>query len=1073
MKIKLLLCTILVLLLALPLSAAPPKTKGGTGSSYSATIDNVAAIDVNRIYMFVTNHGNFGRDLSDVFGYDYGTWYPYTGNPDDIANNINNAGNKSPNYASGIWIGGKVGTDTRVAISEYSSEFVPGPMANGYFQVDNSSFKTYKLFKDSTGANANSDYTNWPVDQGAPTDSVGNPALVGDQMLWSVYNDADTAQHSNMHSIPLGVEIKQSVFGFDRQGSLGNMVFIRYRVFNNGPNTIDSMFISLWCDPDLGNASDDLVGSDSLLGLGYVYNESPTDANYPGTVVPSMGFDFFQGPLVETGDQADTALMWGYAWPGYKNLGMVSFNKYSNGTDPDDPAEVYGYMLGLDPKNSYAPYTYLGQPVAWQHTGDPVAGTGDLDVNAADRRFMQTTGPFTFAPGDSTEIIAAVVIGQGTDYLNSISIMKNLDEYAQRTYEGKIDPTPLTVDGKTAFKHFSFLPPDPPAKPVVTASRIQDEIIISWGDTSVVDPGAYEFEGFTVWQGASENGPWTELATYDAINDRTDALVDSVVDSYSGTKQPQVLRAIKNSGLAYTYNATKDVVGQTSFKNLKKYYFKVSAFSYAFAADDGDTLWTDIDGNVIPVGDRFLESAAIVTVIPQAPLAGEHASADVNEVLPVTHSGLSDGAVLPTVLDPLSLNGHTYMVVFEEITPIDIVWHLIDATTGDTVLFDQVNQSGNDEYVVVDGMQIKVTGPPLAGKDWDYTSASPANISPVALADDPSYAGGRWFTGGNHGGELLFGGIFMEPNFWGETTVLPADYPTVEIRWRPMASYTDLNGDGTYTIGEPYVVDNPALTQKGFMYSGFSGSSYLGFYDLPFQAWDVSDPANPRQLNVCMRDRDQNLAWNLHVLHDPAEVDITGLPNGGDLQFNYTFITNTDYDPTGTYYGDGNGGTVDIWSDFNVAWTMWLDDRGNGGTLAEECILTLIPPVLNLSTDTFTFVASAPTFTQAESDLDKIKAVPNPFYMNGPYDPAIGSYEVKFNNLPANCSIDIYNLAGEHIRKLEKDDPTVPTLGWDLYTTQGLPVASGIYIYVVDAPGFGQKVGKMAVFVEQEVLKIY
>ena len=35
------------------------------------------------------------------------------------------------------------------------------------------------------------------------------------------------------------------------------------------------------------------------------------------------------------------------------------------------------------------------------------------------------------------------------------------------------------------------------------------------------------------------------------------------------------------------------------------------------------------------------------------------------------------------------------------------------------------------------------------------------------------------------------------------------------------------------------------------------------------------------------------------------------------------------------------------------------------------------------------------------------------------------------------------------------------------------PVASGIYIYVVEAPGFGQKIGKMAIFTETEILNQY
>jgi hypothetical protein len=40
-------------------------------------------------------------------------------------------------------------------------------------------------------------------------------------------------------------------------------------------------------------------------------------------------------------------------------------------------------------------------------------------------------------------------------------------------------------------------------------------------------------------------------------------------------------------------------------------------------------------------------------------------------------------------------------------------------------------------------------------------------------------------------------------------------------------------------------------------------------------------------------------------------------------------------------------------------------------------------------------------------------------------------------------------------------------------TENGLLVASGIYLYVIDAPGFGVKVGKMAIFTEVEVLGTY
>ncbi|NIR92174.1 MAG: hypothetical protein GWO08_00415, partial [Gammaproteobacteria bacterium] len=43
-------------------------------------------------------------------------------------------------------------------------------------------------------------------------------------------------------------------------------------------------------------------------------------------------------------------------------------------------------------------------------------------------------------------------------------------------------------------------------------------------------------------------------------------------------------------------------------------------------------------------------------------------------------------------------------------------WYLLNSTTGDTLLANQTNQSGDDNYVVVDGLQVKVLGPPAGIK---------------------------------------------------------------------------------------------------------------------------------------------------------------------------------------------------------------------------------------------------------------------------------------------------------------------------------------------------------------------
>ncbi len=184
----------------------------------STSVDNKTFIDVNNILMFVTNHGSFGRDLGGSFGYDYGTWYPYTGNIDDYTNHTI-FGDYSPLYSSGLWIGGMVNNTVRVTVSEYSSEYVPGPMENNTFMPDRPEFRVFKLYIDSLKINPNQDYLdymNYGVAQGAPTivdiDGDEVPLMRGEQMLWSVFNDANPSGHTNMGSDPLGLEIQQTVW---------------------------------------------------------------------------------------------------------------------------------------------------------------------------------------------------------------------------------------------------------------------------------------------------------------------------------------------------------------------------------------------------------------------------------------------------------------------------------------------------------------------------------------------------------------------------------------------------------------------------------------------------------------------------------------------------------------------------------------------------------------------------------------------------------------------------------------------------------------------------------------------
>ena len=200
-------------------------------------------------------------------------------------------------------------------------------------------------------------------------------------------------------------------------------IYIKYKFFNKGSNIITDMYFSFWADPDIGSSNDDRVGCDTLDNIMYCYNSSNNDNQY-GSIPPATGFKIMYGPMVPS--YGDTAVFDGDVINNYKNLNMTSFQKYRNGTDPDNAQEAYNYMQGLTADGN--DYIYNGQVLKYVSTGDPVTGTGDIDLIAVDRRMMASCGPFDFNPGDSQFVLIKMAVRQGNSNLNSITeVIKTLN----------------------------------------------------------------------------------------------------------------------------------------------------------------------------------------------------------------------------------------------------------------------------------------------------------------------------------------------------------------------------------------------------------------------------------------------------------------------------------------------------------------------------------------------------------------------------------------------------------------------------------------------------------------------
>ncbi len=121
--------------------------------------------------------------------------------------------------------------------------------------------------------------------------------------------------------------------------------------------------------------------------------------------------------------------------------------------------------------------------------------------------------------------------------------------------------------------------------------------------------------------------------------------------------------------------------------------------------------------------------------------------------------------------------------------------------------------------------------------------------------------------------------------------------------------------------------------------------------------------------------------------------------------------------------------------------------------------------------------ASQPTW---DYDPDQVYVVPNPasaetmapWALEANNDDPTG-LKVEFRHLPAAvCTIRIYSLAGDLVNTINHDRmedlgngdyASTGTSTWDLVSRNGQDVASGVYIFSVEAEGFDTKVGKFVV----------
>ncbi|NWF50212.1 MAG: hypothetical protein HXY49_06695 [Ignavibacteriaceae bacterium] len=351
-------------------------------------------------------------------------------------------------FVDGFLIGAQISdSEVRIEGSTYRSGLQPGKiLSNG--QPDNPDLEKYRIFKTRPDWQElpfnridrfKKDYEEWPWEDGAPwvdvnidgkyTPYIDQPEYIGDEISWFVCNDMNPSNSTFLYgSSPIGLEIQVTIYGFNRNNSLGDAVFKKYKIINKSGLKLFNVYFSIFSDPDLGYNMDDFIGCDTLLGLGYCYNADSLDNGGYGENPPAVGYVLLQGPRVNSSN-SDSALFNGNWIRGFKNKNITAF-WYNNPDevllDGSNADIVYRWMQGRRANGNLWFNPITNDSTTFPFSGDPVTQSGWIEtLPAGDRRIIMSTGPVYMAVDDTQEVAYAIFLARDKSNLLSLKALKN------------------------------------------------------------------------------------------------------------------------------------------------------------------------------------------------------------------------------------------------------------------------------------------------------------------------------------------------------------------------------------------------------------------------------------------------------------------------------------------------------------------------------------------------------------------------------------------------------------------------------------------------------------------------
>ncbi|MDQ7798441.1 MAG: hypothetical protein RDU76_05810 [Candidatus Edwardsbacteria bacterium] len=971
-------------------------------------------------------------------------------------------------YGAGLWVGAQDASGNKIVACGYN------PNSGGYEMgpVDfNDSYASYlseskaRVYLSTDPVDA----ANWP-----------EPVIKSRQDSYARYTDQNP-QFTFSGDKQLGIRVEQISYAWNYADN-NDIIFFYFRVANISGGALSQVYVAPVSDCDIGDESgtsaNDRTIFDYQRNLAIQFQTDP-ESGWPETGV--VGFRYFESPFNNTGATVHVVdNEFSHDILPDSALGMTAFKIFTLEKDPSTDEERYLELTGVN---------------YWDMINDAYDEWGAN--TPADKRFAMSSGPFNMGIGDTITTCIGVIGALDT------TALKLASDVAQVIYDNDFELA------------------TPPAAPTLTIMPGDKCIRLSWDKRAEITPDPYWAK-----LPAGKNWYTYFSGTWQYTLPATQLLVDSfeLVDNASanyiriarGAPQPATGGDTLNA-----FYSQQELYNQYDFQG----YFVFRASSQADLADAAKreylgTLYVDLDtasnsatlsysggsGYMYDKVDNIKIVRDLETITYTYPGGGSVS-------IPKFDTIGTDRGLIYSLTDSNVVNGFGYWygvsaydyqsnVYFTHKCPTTLMSNPAEnsgfvkasSVVADAVLPTLVKASvtGASDALhggIVDYSDIRVAAPDSVRNDTFWLRWQPTDRQALGLKRNPIYRAHLYdaiISGGVSKDTLIdsirvlakFDEEHYEPDLFLSSGVdeLPFGYAIYKpkIEWSPKQLYaaTAYRNDPVpdrCNIDSFRITENPSGIRT-YPVDSVNVQLNVGFFSPISNAWQ-------------WRGSDFEVRWKDTLTGLTAEVwDIsnnilvpleTGVTKANMTKsswcFNPTANTSSATILTSTS-GEALGMQIcGITVYFNKAGITlrrmdWPNRPETGDIWRIYCSGQYAP----VEGDVVTFVTTqAKQLTSLSASLlDKINVVPNPYLVRANWDVSKNYPNIYFTNLPSKCTVRIYNIAGELMKVLNHEVSLGSNEGsekWDMLTTFDKRVASGMYIYQVDAPGIGTKLGKFAI----------